>query len=202
MCFIPHSILNPFMRRVRGVFRSDMPLPCHECSITASSFLRFPAILIEVISILFYARILSFQHLRHSRHISSEKPLIRRSNTRIVDHVPNTGLVGIDPRQQGSTGRAASCAIVHLGEPDPSIAGQRVNVGRFYFGAETTNVTESEIIRQDNYDIGSAWICAFVVHFAFHVALGVRTFFRKKFMSSMFTHRITTIAIAVKTMIF
>jgi len=115
----------------RGMTESNVTLPHNEHGIIASTFLQSAAIPIG-----FCIRMLSLKHPRYRRHISTKKPLTRRSNTRIIDPVSDTDLGKINSHKRGGTGSAASCATVHSGEPDPVIAAQRVNAGCFYLRAE------------------------------------------------------------------
>jgi hypothetical protein len=72
----------------------------------------------------------------------------------LFDHVPDTGLMGIETRQQTRAGRTASGGVVKLGEPQ-SIGCQFIQVRGMDFTSIAADIGKAHVVSHNNDDIGA-----------------------------------------------
>ena len=99
------------------------------------------------------------EHFCHRRAVGAEMVLIRRAvgclarvGSVVVNHVADTDLMRITPRQQSRARRTASRLIIELRKRHAT-PGQTIDVGRRYFRAETANVGIAQIVGQNQNNV-------------------------------------------------
>lgn len=72
----------------------------------------------------------------------------------VIDHVADAGLVGVEAGHEGGASGAAAGAVVELGVAGAA-GGERVDIGGFDLRAVAADVGETEIVGEENDDIGT-----------------------------------------------
>ena len=123
------STRPPGLRAIRLVAAADVPLAGHHGAVAAA-----------------------LQRLGNGDAVVAQVSLVLAEAV-VAHHVAHPGLVRIEPGEQRRARRTAARAVVGLREAQPG-SRQGVQVRRTDLRAITTDVRESQVIRQDHHEIG------------------------------------------------
>ncbi len=91
------------------------------------------------------------QHFRDRHALAVQFPTVTVSSL-ILHHVPDSGLVWMQSRQQRSACGATSRCVIELSKLQP-VRAQRIEVGRLDFAAVTADIRKPNVIGEDNDNI-------------------------------------------------